>query len=321
MAKARFGTVILLGVATICSWCVASGVFAASSPATSTGEELMVTDSPVGHAGGKLVVALRSEPKTLNPMLAEDAASQDVIRCLTADLIDINRATQKTEPALAKSWAVSRDGKQYTLRLRRGIRFSDGQPLTADDVVFSFQLYLDEKIDSPQRDLLIVGGKPIAVEKIDSDTVRFTLAQPYAAADRLFDGFAILPRHLLESAYQNGEFLAGLGNLDAAEPVRWARPVPAEGIRAGRADRPRAQSLLLEAGSQREPAALSQRDRVFVRVERRRAGDPFSGRRYRHPRPLQRGEFCGASEAASRPSTIASTTWGRASNTIFSFST
>ncbi|MFY9689220.1 MAG: ABC transporter substrate-binding protein [Candidatus Acidiferrales bacterium] len=236
MAKARFGTVILLGVATICSWCVASGVFAASSPATSTGEELMVTDSPVGHAGGKLVVALRSEPKTLNPMLAEDAASQDVIRCLTADLIDINRATQKTEPALAKSWAVSRDGKQYTLRLRRGIRFSDGQPLTADDVVFSFQLYLDEKIDSPQRDLLIVGGKPIAVEKIDSDTVRFTLAQPYAAADRLFDGFAILPRHLLESAYQNGSFsqawgismapsqFAGLG------PFRLREYVPGERI-------------------------------------------------------------------------------------------
>ncbi|MGC2505394.1 MAG: ABC transporter substrate-binding protein [Candidatus Acidiferrales bacterium] len=236
MAKARFGTVILLGVATICSWCVASGVFAASSPATSTGEELMVTDSPVGHAGGKLVVALRSEPKTLNPMLAEDAASQDVIRCLTADLIDINRATQKTEPALAKSWAVSRDGKQYTLRLRRGIRFSDGQPLTADDVVFSFQLYLDEKIDSPQRDLLIVGGRPIAVEKIDSDTVRFTLAQPYAAADRLFDGFAILPRHLLESAYQNGSFsqawgismapsqFAGLG------PFRLREYVPGERI-------------------------------------------------------------------------------------------
>jgi peptide/nickel transport system substrate-binding protein len=234
MAKARLWmSIFALGIVAICSWCVARGASEALPPA---GEDLVVTDSPVGHAGGRLVLALRSEPKTLNPVLAEDAASQDVIRCLTADLIDINRETQKTEPALAKSWTVSRDGKQYTLQLRRGIRFSDGQPLTADDVVFSFQLYLDEKIDSPQRDLLVVGGKPIAVEKIDSDSVRFTLAQPYAAADRLFDGFAILPRHLLESVYRSGGFsqawnismppsqFAGLG------PFRLKEYVPAERI-------------------------------------------------------------------------------------------
>jgi peptide/nickel transport system substrate-binding protein len=170
------------------------------------GEERMVVDSGAGHPGGKLVLALRSEPKTLNPVLAEDAPSRDVIRCLTADLIDINRESQKTEPALAKSWTASPDGRQYTLHLRRGLRFSDGQPLDADDVVFSFQIYLDEKIDSPQRDLLVVGGKPLTVKKLDQYTVRIELAQPYAAAERLFDGIAILPRHLLESAYRSGGF-------------------------------------------------------------------------------------------------------------------
>ena len=166
----------------------------------------MLTDNAPGHSGGKIVIALRSEPKTLNPVLAQDAASRDVIRCLTADLIDINRATQKTEPALAKSWTVGPDGREYTLHLRRGLRFSDGQPLDADDVVFSFRLYLDEKIDSPQRDLLVVGGKPIGVRKLDSYTVRFDLAQPYAAAERLFDGLAVLPRHLLEKSYRAGTF-------------------------------------------------------------------------------------------------------------------
>ncbi len=166
----------------------------------------MVAESASGRSGGRLVITMRSEPKTLNPVLAQDAPSRDVIRCLTADLIHINRASQKTEPALAKSWTVSRDGKQYTLRLRRGLRFSDGQPLDADDVVFSFQVYLDEKIDSPQRDLLVVGGKPISVEKVDQYTVRFEMAQPYAAAERLFDGIAILPRHLLESVYRGGSF-------------------------------------------------------------------------------------------------------------------
>jgi peptide/nickel transport system substrate-binding protein len=195
----------------------------------------MSTNAP-GRYGGKIVVALRSEPKTLNPVLAQDAASRDVIRCLTADLIDINRATQETEPALAKSWTVSPDGKQYTLHLRHGLQFSDGQPLDADDVVFSFNLYLDEKIDSPQRDLLLVGGKPIAVGKVDAYTVQFVLTQPYAAAERLFDGFAILPRHLLESAYRSGAFDQAWGiamspaNFAGLGPFKLKEYVPGQRI-------------------------------------------------------------------------------------------
>jgi peptide/nickel transport system substrate-binding protein len=169
-------------------------------------DDRMIAEGAPGHAGGRLVVALRSEPKTLNPVLAVDEPSRDVIRCLTADLIHINRGSLKTEPSLAKSWSVSGDGLQYTLRLRRGVRFSDGEPFDADDVIFSFQVYLDEKIDSAQRDLLVVGGKPIAVVKVDKYTVRFEMTQPYAAAERLFDGVAILPRHLLEASYRSGGF-------------------------------------------------------------------------------------------------------------------
>ena len=160
---------------------------------------MLADGAATGHAGGRIVVALRSEPKTLNPALALDEPSRDVIRCLTADLIHINRGSLKTEPSLAKSWTVSRDGRQYTLHLRRGVRFSDGQPFNADDVIFSFQVYLDDKVDSSQRDLLVVGGKPITVVKVDDYIVRFELAQPYAAAERLFDSVAILPRHLLRS--------------------------------------------------------------------------------------------------------------------------
>jgi peptide/nickel transport system substrate-binding protein len=170
------------------------------------GEEIQTTGNPVGRYGGTLVVAQRSEPKTLNPVTAADAPSREVIGRMMADLIHINRGSQQTEPALAKSWSVSRDGRVFTLKLRRGLRFSDGQPFDADDVVFSFQLYLDEKIHSPQRDLLVVGGKPIEVAKLDGYTVRFTLAQPYAAAERLFDGLAMLPRHLLEKPYLAGNF-------------------------------------------------------------------------------------------------------------------
>jgi len=184
---------------------IVSSLFVVSTASAQVADR-MVTDTPAGHAGGRIAVALRSDPKTLNPALAEDATSRDIIYCMNADLIHINRETQRTESALAKSWSVSHDGRTYTLRLRRGLRFSDGKPFNADDVIFTFQVYLDEKIHSPQRDLLIVGGKPISVQKIDDYTVRFQLAQPYAAAERLFDGMPILPKHLLENAYKNGTF-------------------------------------------------------------------------------------------------------------------
>ncbi|HUO35391.1 MAG TPA: ABC transporter substrate-binding protein [Candidatus Acidoferrum sp.] len=171
----------------------------------------MVASNQPGRSGGNLTIALRSEPKTLNPALASDASTLSVIYCMGADLIHINRLSQRTEPGLAKFWTSSRDGLNYTLQLRRGVRFSDGRPFNADDVVFSFQAYLDENTHSPQRDLLIVGGRPIAVEKLDDYTVRFHLAQPYAAAERLFDGFPILPGHLLEASYRSGNFAQAWG--------------------------------------------------------------------------------------------------------------
>jgi len=161
-------------------------------------EDLLVLAGEVGRPGGRLVVSLRAEPKTLNPMTAADGPSREVIGVMQADLVHINRASQLTEPALAKSWKVSPDGLQYTLKLREGLRFSDGEPLDADDVVFSYGVYLDEKVHATTRDLLIVGGKPIEVRKLDAHSVLFQLTKPYGAGERLFDGFAILPRHLFE---------------------------------------------------------------------------------------------------------------------------
>jgi len=176
-----------------------------AAPSPDLGSEFLIDSGETGSRGGRLVVALRSEPKTLNPLAALDAMSRTVIERMSADLIHIARDTQRTQPALAKSWTASRDGKGYTLRLRRGIRFSDGHPFGADDVLFTFQVHLDERLHSPQRDLLVVGGKPITVQKVDAHTVRFELSQPYAAAERLFDSIAILPRHLLEPPYREGK--------------------------------------------------------------------------------------------------------------------
>ena len=224
----------------VCLLAAASFAAAPQPDAAKPGEELARTpDVPgivPGHYGGHLTIGERAEPKTLNPVTVADQVSREVIGRLMGDLIEINRSTQQTDPALAKSWKISPDGRTFTLQLRKGIRFSDGQPFDADDVVFSFRVYMDEAIDSPQRDLLIIDGKPIVVTKIDPYTVRFTLPRPYAAAERLFDGLAMLPRHLLEKPYTDGHFaqawslnaqsseVAGLG------PFRLKQYVPGQRI-------------------------------------------------------------------------------------------
>src|SRR5688500_14316861 len=157
-----------------------------------------------GEHGGVLVTALRAEPRTFNPMAALDTTSQEILGLIHADLIHINRQTLKTEQALANSWDISADGLRYTLRLRPGCRFSDGHAFDADDVAFTFRVHLDQKMHSPQRDLLVLGGKPISVAKLDAHTVQFDLPMRYAAAERIFDSIAILPEHRLAEAYASG---------------------------------------------------------------------------------------------------------------------
>ncbi len=223
----------LLAPALAAALACAAGAASAPAPAA---EDLLISRVEVGRYGEQLVVNQRAEPKTLNPVTAVDSVSRELIRCTIADLIHINRETQRTEPALAKAWKVSPDGRRYVLTLRRGLRFSDGHPFDADDVLFSFRVYLDEKVRSPQRDLLIVGGQPIGVRKLDQYTVQFDLAESYAAAERLFDSVAILPRHLLEKLYTEGRLADGWGLGTAASqiaglgPFRFKEYVPGERI-------------------------------------------------------------------------------------------
>ncbi|HWZ98219.1 MAG TPA: ABC transporter substrate-binding protein [Candidatus Dormibacteraeota bacterium] len=202
----------------LCFLSFSLSAFPQNSPGTKA--EFLVTHDAIGQRGGRLVLSLRDEPKTLNPIIASDGPSGEVIRVMQADLIHINRSSQLTEPALAKSCKVSKDGLEYSIELRRGLQFSDGHPLDADDVLFTFRVYLDEAIHAPQRDLLIVGGKPIEVRKVDEYHLVFRLAKPYGVGDRLFDGLVILPRHILEKPYSEGK-LPQFWSLSTS-PGEWA---------------------------------------------------------------------------------------------------
>ncbi|MBC7928589.1 MAG: hypothetical protein H7039_23340, partial [Bryobacteraceae bacterium] len=152
---------------------------------------------PQPRPGGRLVVAQRSEPKSLNPVFALDEPSRSVSGLLHAPLIRIHPGTQMTEGVLAESWTVSADGREVDMRLRPQLRFSDGKPLTADDVLFTFAVHLDARVASPQREALRVGGEPIRVSRTGERGLRFQLVRAYAPGERLLAGIAILPRHLL----------------------------------------------------------------------------------------------------------------------------
>jgi peptide/nickel transport system substrate-binding protein len=161
------------------------------------------------------VVAQRSEPKTLNPIFAIDEPSRTVAGLLGAPLVRIHPETLLTEAVLAESWTVTPDGREITVRLRPNLRFSDGTPLTIDDVLFSFALHLDPKVASPQQELLKVAGQPVRIRKDDTNnrTVHFTLAAPYALGERILAGTAIVPKHLLEKPYSEGR-LASIWTLN-----------------------------------------------------------------------------------------------------------
>ena len=88
----------------------------------------------------------------------------------------------KLVPNIARAWEVSPDGKVTTLLLRRGMRWSDGQPFTADDFVFWYQdVYNNKDLVPTPLSVMTIGGKPIAIEKIDAATIRFVSPEPYYA--------------------------------------------------------------------------------------------------------------------------------------------
>lgn len=170
--------------------------------------------------GGRLVTALRAEPRTLNPATAFNRVDLTVIDLMCSDLIHLNRVTLESEGRLASHWEVKDGGRRFVLDLRPDVRFSDGEPFDADDVLFTFEVLLDERVGAPNRGLLIVDDEPVKVRKLGSHRVEIEMAAPFAGAEQFFDSLLILPKHALEPPYREGR-LADAWGLDtpAAEIV------------------------------------------------------------------------------------------------------
>ena len=187
-----------------------------------------------GKTGGKVKFSVDRFPETFNNLLADSRASTDFTRIIMGSgLMAENPTNGRMTPGMAKSWSVSEDGLQYTFHLRQGLKFSDGEPLTAEDVVFTYsQLVFNPKVKTDKRDILGVDGELPEVKKIDQRTVRFTLPQPYGPFIRQVST-GIYPKHRFknvsgkefnqswgrELASNNPEEIVGAGPFQLAEFV------------------------------------------------------------------------------------------------------
>jgi len=153
----------------------------------------------------ELVFTAPSGPSTFN--FTQNQSAYSVFGFLYDGLITENGLTGDLEPALAESWEISPDQKQIVFTLKEGLKWSDGQPLTIDDVLFSYQdIYFNEKISTDIRDGLRVGTNRAlpTVKKLDQRRVEFTVPEPFAPFLRFVGELPILPTHALqESVHTN----------------------------------------------------------------------------------------------------------------------
>jgi peptide/nickel transport system substrate-binding protein len=150
-------------------------------------QSLLVT---VPAEGGVLVEGEVGSPRFINPLLAISDADRDLTALTYAGLMGLD-GSGNLVPVIAQGYDLSEDGRSYTFYLRESAKFSDGTPITAQDVVFTVERAQDPGLKSP----LYADWSGISVAALDSHTVRFTLGKPYAPFLELAT-LGILPLHL-----------------------------------------------------------------------------------------------------------------------------
>ena len=171
---------------------------------TINGIDYLQSEAPIGKFGGTLVASTIGEgPKTFNPFNSKDNISSQLSEIMYDGLLSTNPTTGEPIAKLAKSFSVN--GREYLIKLRHGIKWSDGKPITADDVVFTWQnIIFDGFGNTSTRDSIVVDGKLPTVEKIDDYTVKFVTPKPFAPFIRML-ATPIAPKHIFEPAVKKGK--------------------------------------------------------------------------------------------------------------------
>ena len=184
-------------------------------------DAIAAEDIEPGKRGGIMTyVAFGDGPKTFDPVTSNDSASNEVIARMFLGLVEFNNQTQEYTPGIAKAWYMEEDQRNWILELRNGLQWSDGKPITADDVLFGARVVFDPKVANAAKDVLQVDGKPFEFEKVDDHKVRVRLAAPSGSFQSLVGGVPVLPKHVYEAALEAGTFEQALNiNVDPASIV------------------------------------------------------------------------------------------------------
>lgn len=160
----------------------------------------------IGQHGGQIIYRVVSPPQTFNYLRAADEPSLIVAFYLMGGrLVEFDHQSQRYVPGLAESWNRAGDGKSLELTLRAGIKFSDGHPITAEDVVFTFRALYDERTAAPIfRDAMMVGAGQIEVAVLDSRRLRLVFPEIVATPENYLSNLAVLPKHVLEADFNRG---------------------------------------------------------------------------------------------------------------------
>lgn len=207
-----------------------------------------------GYAKGDWIVdAFGNSVGKLTPLLSGDAYASTVQSFVLESLADRDPDTLEWRPLLCRSWKIIDNSKAYedavaklkaagrkeeeiakdpsvpdalsiTFAMRQGPRFSDGKPVTADDVVFSYSFPMDPKINCPREKAYY--SRIRSVTKTDDDQVRFTFREPYFQAFELAAGMPVLPKHFYgkfeaEKFNQSVGYLMGSGPYRMPDPESW----------------------------------------------------------------------------------------------------
>jgi peptide/nickel transport system substrate-binding protein len=165
----------------------------------------------VGTRGGRLIISTIANPKSFNPIIAKETSTTSITSYIFEGLTRVSGVTNEVEPNLATEWEVSEDGLTWTFRLRKDVKWSDGKPFTAADVVFTFNdLIYNDDIPTSSRDIFTLEGKPVEVTKIDDYTIAVKTPVKFAPFLRAMTQ-NIMPKHALEPYLKSGEFNSAFG--------------------------------------------------------------------------------------------------------------
>ncbi|MFW5940728.1 MAG: peptide ABC transporter substrate-binding protein [Chloroflexota bacterium] len=148
----------------------------------------------VPAAGGSFVEGVVGAPRYLNPLLSDNNLVDRELTSLIFDGLTRYDEDGRLAPALAQEWSVDEDGRTVRFILRDDVRWHDGEPVTAEDVVFTYQLLQNESFPAPQA--LRTLWQSVTISQTGESGVVFTLPEPYSPfLDATTRG--ILPRHIL----------------------------------------------------------------------------------------------------------------------------